>query len=326
MRAYRLEATGKLSRGRLMDMDPDALSPGDTLIRVLWSGINYKDALAGLGKAPIATRLPINAGIEAVGQVVQSDDPSLAPGQMVIAHGMGLGVDRDGGLAEYLRADAAWLVPLPAGLDPLEAAGLGVAGFSAALAVDRLETLGVAPGTGPVAVTGATGGVGGHAVAMLAGLGHEVVAVSSKPDAVGMLRDLGASDVIVPPEASDRMLDKGRWAGAIDNVGGDVLPWLLRSAAPGAAIASIGNAGGNDLKTTVIPFILRGITLCGINANAAPTLRRRIWARMAGDLRPSKPLANTRVIAPEEIDDAMAQMIAGRSTGRTVVAFGASGS
>lgn len=322
MKAYRLEAHGKLSRGRLVDMEAGSLTPGDTLIRVLWSGINYKDALAGLGKAPIVIRLPVNCGIEAVGEVVRSDSGDLVPGDIVIAHGMGLGVDRDGGLAEMVRADADWLVPLPPGLDPLESASLGVAGFSAALAVDRLETLGLEPGAGPVAVTGSTGGVGAHAVAMLAGRGYEVVAVSSKPDAGDMLRDLGAADVILPPEPSDRMLEKSRWAGAIDSLGAGALSWLLRSAAPGATIASIGNAAGNDLKTTVIPFILRGITLCGINANAAPALRRRIWSRMAGDLRPVAPSANTRVIAPGEIDSAMERMIAGRSMGRTVVSFG----
>lgn len=321
MRAYRLEADGKKSRGRMVEMAQEDLTPGDTLIQVQYSGINYKDALAGQGKAPIAKTLPINCGIEAVGQVVESGDPDFAPGRAVIAHGMGLGVDRDGGLAGYLRADAEWLVPLPHGLSLLEAATIGVAGYSAALAVDRLESLGVEPDRGPVAVTGATGGVGSHAVAMLARLGHEVVAVTSKTDADDRLRALGAAEVARPPEASDRMLDKGVWAGAVDTVGGDVLAWLLRSAAPEAAIASIGNAGGNHLPTSVIPFILRGVTLAGINGNSPPPLRRRIWERLGSDLRPARIPDIARVIDTEEIDETMAEMIAGRTVGRAVVAF-----
>jgi putative YhdH/YhfP family quinone oxidoreductase len=321
MKSYRLEADGKMSRGSLVRMDREALSSGDTLVWVLYSGINYKDALAGQGKAPIAKALPLNCGIEAVGHVVESDDPAFEPGQAVIAHGMGLGVARDGGLADYLRADAEWLVPLPKGLSLLEAATIGVAGYSAALAVDRLESLGVEPDSGPIAVTGATGGVGSQAVAMLARLGYEVVAVTSKTDAGDLFRTLGAADVIAPPEASDRMLDKAIWAGAIDTVGGDVLAWLLRSAKAEAAVAAIGNAGGNRLPTSVIPFILRGITLTGINGNSPPALRRRIWERLGTDLRPPRISSIARVIEPEEIDATMAEMIAGRTRGRAVVAF-----
>lgn len=323
MQAYRLEPEGKLSRGRLVEMGRDALSAGDTLIRVQYSGINYKDALAGQGRAPIAKNLPINCGIEAVGRVVETTDPGLREGQAVIAHGMGLGVDRDGGMADYVRADASWLVPLPAGLSPLEAATIGAAGYSAALAVDRLESLGVEPDGGPVAVTGATGGVGSHAVSMLAKLGYEVVAVSSKPDAEAGLKALGAAEVVAPPDPSDRMLDKGVFGGAIDTVGGDVLAWLLRSAKPEAAVASIGNAGGNHLPTSVIPFILRGITLTGINGNSPPPLRRRIWERLGTDLRPARISSIARVIDPGEIDSTMDEMIAGRTRGRAVIAFSA---
>lgn len=322
MKAYRLKPEGKLSRGELVRMNRDELSAGDTLIRVSYCGINYKDALAGQAAAPIARHLPVNAGIEAVGEVVESTG-GFRPGQMVIAHGMGLGVDRDGGMADFVRADAAWLVPLPPGLSPLEAATIGAAGYSAALAVDRLESLGIEPGGGPVAVTGASGGVGSHAVAMLARLGHEVVAVSAKtdPESVAALRALGAEDVVQPPAPSDRMLDSATWAGAIDSVGGDVLAWLLRSAKPEAAVASIGNAGGNRLATSVIPFILRGITLTGINGNSPPPLRRRIWARLAHDLRPARISDIARVIDPDEIDATMAGMIAGTTRGRAVVAF-----
>ncbi|MBM1817325.1 zinc-binding dehydrogenase [Pseudosulfitobacter pseudonitzschiae] len=268
-----------------------------------------------------ATQRFSSQSFEAVGTVIESADPSFEPGQIVIAHGMGLGVDRDGGLACFVRADASWLVPLPSGLSPLEAATIGVAGFSAALAVDRLESMGVEPGFGPIAVTGATGGVGCQAVGMLARLGYEVVAVTSKPDSRGFFKTLGASEVIAPPGPSDRMLDKGMWAGAVDTVGSDVLAWLLRSARPEAIIASIGNAGGNRLPTSVIPFILRGITLTGINGNSPPTLRRRIWERLGTDLKMRRIASLARVIEPDEIDDVMVQMVAGRTQGRAVVAF-----
>ena len=321
MKAYRLEADGKRSRGRIVKMSPDALSAGDTLIRVQYAGINYKDALAGMGKAPIARTLPLNCGIEAVGQVVESSSPDLEPGQTVIAHGMGLGVDRDGGLAEFVRADAEWLVVPPKGLSALEAAGIGVAGYTAAVAVDRLQTLGVTPESGPIAVTGATGGVGGIAVAMLAGLGYQVVAVTRKEQARADLLALGAADVMVPPDPSDRMLDGARWAGAVDNIGGDVLAWLLRSTLQDGVVTSIGNAGGNGIPTSVMPFILRGVTLAGINGNSPPALRRRIWARIGDDLRPSRFLSQINLIDLDNVETHMAQMIAGTSRGRAVVAL-----
>ncbi len=319
MKAYRLEADGKRSLGHMVRMDTDDLTGGDTLIRVQFSGINYKDVLAGQGKAPIARHLPLNCGIEAVGQIVEGGSAEFAPGQTVIAHGMGLGVERDGGLAQYLRADADWLVPCPAALSALEAASIGVAGFTAALAVDRLQRLGITPRSGPVAVTGATGGVGGHAVTMLARLGYEVVAMTRKTDATEALRSLGASEVIATPEPSGRMLESGRWAGAIDNIGGEVLAGLLRSTQQNGVVASIGNAGGNGLPTSVMPFILRGVTLTGINGNAPPALRRRIWARIASDLRPARFLAQVQLIEFDEIDAYMAQMVEGRTRGRAVV-------
>ena len=319
MKAYRLEADGKRSLGRMARMEKEDLTEGDTLIRVQFSGINYKDALAGQGKAPIARHLPLNCGIEAVGQVVECASGAFDPGQTVIAHGMGLGVERDGGLAQYLRADAEWLVPCPPTLSALEAASIGVAGFTAALAVDRLEALGVTPESGPVAVTGATGGVGGHAVTMLARLGYEVVAMTRKTGAQEALAALGAAEVIAPPDPSERMLESGRWAGAVDNIGGDVLAGLLRSTRQNGVVASIGNAGGNRLPTSVMPFILRGVTLTGINGNAPPALRARIWARIASDLRPARFLTQVQLIEFDEIEGFMADMVAGATRGRAVV-------
>ena len=320
MKAFRLTGDEKRSEGALTDMERDALDPGDVLLRTHFAGLNYKDALAGTGSAPIARRLPVNAGIEAVGEVVESRSNAVQSGDMVIAHGMGLGVERDGGLAEYLRADAEWLVPLPDGLSPIEAATLGVAGFSAALAVDRLESWQAAPDGGPIAVTGASGGVGALAVAMLARRGFEVVAVSSKPDAAGRLTALGAARVVAPPEdAGRRTLAKAEWAGAVDTVGGATLAWLIATCRPGGMIASIGNAGGNDLATSVIPFILRGITLSGINANSPAPLRRRIWSRLGSDLKPQGLDALRTDLAPEDIADTMRAMIDRRSSGRSVV-------
>lgn len=321
MRAFRLEETTEGPRGRLIDLDQAALTGGDTLLRTHYAGINYKDALAGTGRAPIARMLPLNAGIEAVAEVVESADPGLGPGTMVIAHGMGLGVDRDGGLADALRADAEWLVRLPESLGPREAAALGVAGYTAALAVDRLEQHGVQPGAGPIAVTGATGGVGSHTIAMLHRRGFEVEALTSKPEAAPYLRDLGATRVASPPTPSGRPLASQTWAGAIDSVGGPVLAALLKGLCTDGLVASIGNAGANGFETTVLPFILRGVTLAGINANSPPKLRRRIWSRIGGDLRPDDPAKGLRLITPDEIGVAMAEMVAGRSQGRAVVAF-----
>ena len=325
MRAYRIEETAEGPRGRLVEVETDDLDAGDVVLRVHHAGVNYKDALAGTGRAPIVRRYPCIGGIEAVGEVEESADPAFRPGDRVIAHGRGLGVQHDGGFCERLRCPGRWLVPLPAGLSLREAAALGVAGHSAALAVDRLERLGVAPDAGPVAVTGASGGVGALGVAMLARRGFAVTAVTSKPDRADWLRRLGAAEVVAPPQPSRRPLERAQWAGAIDAAGGSQLEWLLRTAAPGAAVAAIGNAAGIELATTVLPFILRGVTLTGINADTPPETRRRIWDRLAGDLKPDGLDELARDIALGDLPAFMEEMVAGRTTGRTLIRFAAAG-
>ncbi|MCC5970005.1 MAG: YhdH/YhfP family quinone oxidoreductase [Pararhodobacter sp.] len=320
MKAYRIEQDGKLGRGAIVEMEVSALDPGDVTIRTQLAGVNYKDALAGLGRAPIIRRYPCNGGIEAVGAVVESRDARFAPGDRVIVHGRGIGVSHDGGFAEMLRVPGDWVLPLPDGLSALEAATLGVAGYSAALAVDRLETLGVTPESGPVLVSGATGGVGSLAVAMLARRGYAVTALSSKPDD-GFLRGLGAQAVIALPEPSGKPLEREQWAGGIDAAGGPVLEWMLATTQAGGVVASIGNAAGIALNTSVLPFILRGVTLTGINADSDMPLRRRIWARLAGDLKPAGLSAMARLIGLADLPGYMDEMLAGRITGRTLVRF-----
>jgi len=322
MKAYRIDRTDEGPRGRLVDIPLDQLDQGEVVVRVLYSGINYKDALAGTGQAPIIRRYPCVGGIEAVGEVVDSDSEAFRPGDLVIAHGRGLGVSHDGGFAEFLRAPADWLVALPGGLTPREAATLGVAGHSAALAVDRIENLGVTPEQGPIAVTGATGGVGILAIGMLARRGFRVTAVSGKADAEDFLRSHGATEVLRPPgEPGGKPLEAALWAGAVDAAGGPVLEWLLRTAANGAVVTSIGNAAGITLHTTVLPFILRGVSLVGINADSPPPLRRRIWSRLATDLKPDGLAELAEEIPIESLPGVLGSMIAGRTKGRTLVAF-----
>lgn len=322
MKAFRIEKDGKLGRGAVVDMAQEDLDAGTVMIATRFSGINYKDALAGLGGAPIVRRYPCNGGIEAVGTVVASDDARFTPGELVIVHGRGIGVSHDGGLAERVRAPADWIMHIPDGLSAREAATLGVAGYSAALAIDRLEALGLAPGGLPVAVSGATGGVGAFAVAMLARLGHEVLAISSKEDAAPFLTGLGATEVLAPADLGDKPLGSARWCGGIDAAGGPVLARMLAGTDQNGVLASIGNAAGIELATTVLPFILRGVTLVGINADSDMDTRRRIWARLAGDLKPVGLSDWADVVTLDDVPEVMARMLDGRTTGRTIAGFG----
>lgn len=322
MKAYRIEKDGKVGRGVVVDMAESDLDPGEVSIATRFAGINYKDALAGLGGAPIIRRFPCNGGIEAVGTVLTSEDARFAPGDSVIVHGRGIGVSHDGGLAERLRVPADWVMAIPGGLTAQEAATLGVAGYSAALAVDRLEALGLAPGDLPVAVSGASGGVGAFAVAMLAGLGFQVLAISSKADAVPFLTGLGAAEVITPGDLGDKTFGPARWCGGIDAAGGPVLAKMLAGTDRDGAIASLGNAAGVELTTTVLPFILRGVTLTGINADSDMNTRRRVWARLANDLKPDRLADWADIVALRDVPDVMARMLDGQTTGRTIVGFG----
>lgn len=325
MKAYRIEQDGKLGRGGIVEMDQDALDPGEVTIHTHFSGVNYKDALAGLGGAPIVRRYPCNGGIECVGHVTGSRDLRFAEGDAVIVHGRGIGVSHDGGLAEYVRVPADWVLTLPEGLTAREAATLGVAGYSAALAVDRLQTLGLEPGGLPVAVSGATGGVGAFSVAMLAGLGFDVLALSSKPDARAYLAALGAVEIVAPGDLESKPVSSVRWCGGIDAAGGPVLARILAACDRDGVVASIGNAAGVELATTVLPFILRGVTLTGINADSDMDTRHRIWNRLATDLKP-KGLADWAEVIPlEDVPGLMRRMLDGTTTGRTIVALSESG-
>ncbi|MFC9838408.1 acryloyl-CoA reductase [Rhodococcus sp. NPDC127530] len=302
----------------------DESSPGDVLIKVEYSGLNYKDALAATGVGRVVRRFPLTLGIDAAGVVVESADPRHKPGDRVVVTGYGLSEQHDGGWAEYLRVPGDWPIHLEDSMTTEEAMAFGTAGLTAAIAVHRLEQSGLAPGQGPVAVTGASGGSGLLAVAMLAGLGHEVVAISGSPETHDILKKMGASSVEDRPDTTKiRPLETARWAGAVDAVGGQPLAWLLATTKPGGSIASFGNAAGNTLSTTVIPFILRGVNILGVtSAHFDEALRVRVWERMATDLRPADlgAIYNTRPLT--EVHDAVKELLANDVTGRVVLKVG----
>lgn len=324
-RAFRLhrETDSSPTVGRFVDLDSAELSMGDVLIRVAYTSINYKDALAEAGLNQIIRQFPRIGGIDLSGRVEQSDDPRFKPGDEVVVHGFGIGVDHDGGHAQRARVKGDWVMRLPKGLSLRDAAVIGAAGYTAALCLHWMEHNGLVPGGLPVAVTGATGGVASVAIDILAGRGYEVVAVSGKGDEDGYLASLGASRVLSPRVAapSGRPLDKGVWAGAVDSVGGEMLAWLLRSAAPEAVITSFGNAGGAELNTTVLPLILRGVRLIGINANSPMALRQTVWGKLAAQYRPRHLDRIAHTVAFDELPAAMARMRDRASRGRTVIAM-----
>ena len=323
--AYRLHggADGAPPQGRFDTLSEDELSPGDTLIKVAYAGLNYKDALAQAGRGNVVRHYPRIGGIDLSGTVVHSTDPALAPGQEVVVHGFGIGVDCDGGYAEYARVPHDWVLPLPAGITLRDAAVLGAAGYTAALSLHWMEHCGLTPDQGDVLVTGATGGVAGIAIDILSQRGYRVCAMSGKPDAADYLRSLGAAEVMAPPDLSApiKPLMSARWAGVIDSVGGPLLAHALASVRPDGVVAAFGNAGGADLPTSVIPFILRGVKLLGINANSPMPLRRALWQRLATDYRPQRLDLTARVINPQDLPQALAAMLERGSTGRSVVRF-----
>jgi NADPH2:quinone reductase len=326
-RAFRIHQDGRHVKAGFEGRDLDALEPRPVLVRVRYSSINYKDALAATGAGKILRKFPLTAGIDLAGDVVESGDTRFHEGQQVLVTGCGLGEEVDGGYSEYARVDGDWLIPLPEGMDARDAMTLGTAGFTAALAITRMERNGQNPEHGPIVVTGATGGVGSIAIDMLVGSGYEVVAVSGKQQAERWLRKLGASRVLDRQqiEFGDRPMEAALWGGAIDNVGGDTLSWLTRTVNWWGNIASIGLVGSPELKTTVLPFILRGISLLGVNSVKTPrSERKQAWERIAGDLRPRHLGAiRTREIEFDELPDVFADYLAGNVTGRTVVRIGA---
>jgi NADPH2:quinone reductase len=301
----------------------DDLGPGEVVVRVEYSDINYKDALAATGAGRILRKYPLVGGIDLAGVVVGSSDPRYTAGQHVLVTGCGLSETHDGGYAEYARVRGDWVIPLPADMSTADAMKIGTAGFTAALAIHRMEQNGQAPANGPVAVTGATGGVGSIAISMLAGRGYEVVAVSGKPEADEYLREIGAARILRRQEINlgSKPMEKALWAGAVDNVGGELLTWLTRTTDQWGNIASIGLAGGAELRTTVMPFILRGVNLLGINSVLTPRgTRLEVWKRIAGDLRPGKlDRICTKVVPFAELPAQFDDYIKGRVTGRAVV-------
>jgi NADPH2:quinone reductase len=321
--AFRIHRVDGKIAARFDQVALDDLTPGAVVVRVSYSDINYKDALAATGTSPILRKYPLAGGIDLAGEVVSSTDPRYTPGQKVLVTGCGLSETQDGGYSEYSRLQGDWVIPLPEGMSEADAMKLGTAGFTAALAIHRMEQNGQTPVQGPVVVTGATGGVGSLAINMLAGRGYQVVAVSGKPEADAYLHDLGASQILRRQalDVGSRPMEAALWAGAIDNVGGEVLAWLTRTMGYGGNIASVGLAGSHELHTTVMPFILRGVNLLGINSVATPReLRLEVWKRIATDLRPAKlDRIAGRLVNFDELPAQFDDYLKGRVTGRTVV-------
>ena len=322
-RAYRIHENDGQVRADFETLGLKDLSEGEVVIRAEYSDVNYKDALAATGEGKILRRFPLVGGIDVAGSVESSADERFRAGDAVVVTGCGLGEDRDGGYAEFVRAPADGVIPLPDGFTTREAMMLGTAGFTAALAIHRMEHNGVNPDGGPVVVTGATGGVGSLAVNMLAGRGYEVVAVTGKPDSIDYLKSLGADSILLRQEIDygKRPLERAQWQGAVDNVGGEMLTWLTRTTSWWGSIASIGLAGSHKLETTVMPFILRGVNLLGINSMATPRdLRLAIWQRIATDLKPKK-LADICALelAFDDLPKAFRPLLDGQQTGRTLI-------
>jgi acrylyl-CoA reductase (NADPH) len=316
-------ATGTV-QGRVVDLDISDLTPGDVVIKAAYSSVNYKDALAVAGMGKIIRRFPLVAGIDVAGTVVSSTDKRFVEGDAVLVTGYDLGVAHDGGYAGYARVPADWVVHVSDGLTLRETMALGTAGFTAALAVQRMEQNGLEPGQGAVAVTGATGGVGSVAVSILSKLGYDVTAITGK-DAEPYLRALGASAVLSRHaiDLTPRPLEKATWAGAVDAVGGDLLAWLLRTTNYRGSVAATGLTGGVDVRTTVIPFLLRGINLLGIDSVQCPMEdRKEIWRRLATDMKPAGLDAIVTEIGLDDLPAAFETLRVGNARGRFVVRLG----
>lgn len=302
------------------------LPAGDVLIAVTFSSLNYKDALAATGHPGIARRFPHVPGVDAVGTVVESSSPHIGVGDSVLVTGYDQGVGRWGGWAQYVRVPADWVVPLPEGLSPEKAATYGTAGLTAALCVQELLDHGLTPESGEVAVTGATGGVGIMAVQLLAKLGFTVVAVSGKPDKHAWLKELGAAETVGRDEVDDesgRPLLTGRWAGAVDTVGGNTLATLIRSSKLGGCVAACGLVGGADLPLTVYPFILRGITLAGVDSAWCPMPKRiPLWQKLAGDWELEGLAGLATKVELAHVDQHVKSILAGQVAGRIILTIG----
>jgi NADPH2:quinone reductase len=320
--AFRVfEESGKIS-GRVVPLSLDDLGEGTVVIKAAFSSVNYKDALAGTGAGKIMRRLPLVGGIDVAGTVESSGDARFASGDAVLVTGYDLGVAHDGGFSQYVRVPADWVVPVPPGLSVFDAMAIGTAGFTAALSVVEMERNGLTPSSGPVIVTGATGGVGSIAVQCLAARGYDITAFTGKPHEESYLRSLGAKHLLARDsvQMGTRPLEKAMWAGAVDAVGGATLAWLTRTMMQNGCIASSGLTGGTDLQTTVLPFILRGVKLLGIDSVMCPMATRRdVWRRLAGDLRPAALMTAAREIDLADLPSAFDELLRGQARGRYVV-------
>jgi NADPH2:quinone reductase len=323
-KAFRVHNENGKINSRFEQVSIDQIGSGNVVIKSAYSNINYKDALAATGAGRIMRRFPLIAGIDTAGYVYSSEDSRFKKGDPVLVVGRGLGEEHDGGFSEFVKVEGDWIVRLPEGLTLRNAMAIGTAGFTAAMAIQRLEENGQAPEKGPIFVTGATGGVGGMATSMLAGVGYHVAALTIVGED-DYLKSIGAAEVVDGDklEMGERPLEKGLWGGAIDAVGGKILAWITRTVRNYGNIASIGLAGGHDLVTTVMPFILRGVSLLGINSTYCPVpLREKVWSRLATDLKPAAmDIIVNRTVAFDEIPDLFGDYIHGKITGRTVVEF-----
>ena len=322
-RAFQIDNINEKISTRFCDLELDDLSEGDTVIQVTHSTINYKDALAATGKGKILRKFPLIGGIDLSGVIINSSSTSLEIGDKVVVNGCGLSEVRDGGYTEYARMPAELIVKLPGNIDSHKAMQIGTAGYTAALAIHQMEINGQNPEKGPILVSGATGGVGSIAIDMLAKNGYEVIALTGKKDQADFLHSIGANEVLIRQDLDygKRPLEKAKWGGAIDNLGGDVLSWLLKTTRYGGNIASIGLAASHKLETTVMPLILRAVNLLGINSVDTPReLRKIVWQRIGTDLFPR----NLDTIAPNQIEfdqlpDQFVNFIEGNIRGRLVV-------
>ena len=320
--AFRIHNDAAGYRSGIERVGIDQLSPGEIVIAVAHSSVNYKDALAGTGEGKILRRFPLVGGIDVAGHVLQSTDPAFREGDAVLVTGCGLSETRDGGYSACARIESKWAIPLPQGLSLREAMILGTAGFTAALALYRMQENRQAPALGPIAVTGATGGVGSLAVAIFSQAGYTVHAISGKPDAEDYLRSLGAAEVLGREALQlDAPMASARFGGGLDNVGGTMLASLLAQTAPYGNVASAGLAGSAQLPATVMPFIIRGVSLLGVaSAGTARDIRQTVWQRLAGEWKPARLEAIcTDEVGLDGLPAVFARMLAGKSQGRTLV-------
>ncbi|KZD23116.1 acrylyl-CoA reductase (NADPH) [Tardiphaga robiniae] len=324
-KAVRIDKADKGTTVALTQFDESELMDGDVTVRVEWSTVNYKDGLAVTGKAPVVRRFPMIAGIDFAGTVEVSSNPNWKPGDKVIGNGWGMGETHLGAYAEKTRVKGDWLVRLPDGMTTRDAMAVGTAGYTAMLSVLALEKHGLKPADGPIVVTGAAGGVGSVAIAVLSKLGYQVIASTGRTSEEGYLKGLGASEIIDRNELSGpaKPLAKERWAGGIDSVGSTTLANLLSMTKYRGAIAACGLAAGMDLPSSVAPFILRGVCLLGIDSVMCPIeLRQQAWARLATDLDHTKLAEITQEISLDQVIDAGAKVLAGQVRGRIVVKIG----